>query len=195
MTALSNCTSAVVSCESVSPSSLVTCPAPQPASSSENSQTFVVWVRMALLVRKQRAGCNCARIGDGAAALRDRVRNNADDRLRYDAWMKRLACLVAVVASAMACRACASGQSGSGSDGGGGGGGSGGGSGVGGGGESDLGTRDLASGVASTAFVYVSGYSTTIARYTLDAATGALTAAGTTTATGSPSFLAFDPAR
>ena len=37
----------------------------------------------------------------------------------------------------------------------------------------------------STAFVYVSGYSTTIARYTLDATTGALTAMGTTTATGS----------
>ncbi|MGZ3426042.1 MAG: hypothetical protein ACXVCV_05295, partial [Polyangia bacterium] len=40
--------------------------------------------------------------------------------------------------------------------------------------------------------VYVSGYSTTIARYTLDLANGALTAAGTTTVTGSPSFLAVD---
>ena len=43
--------------------------------------------------------------------------------------------------------------------------------------------------------VYVSGYSTTIARYRLDLATGALTAVGTTTATGSPSFLAVDPSR
>src|SRR5947209_8362405 len=50
-------------------------------------------------------------------------------------------------------------------------------------------TRDLAS--AQTPFVYVSGYSTTIARYTLNASTGALTAMGTTTATGTPSFLAF----
>ncbi|MCU1277036.1 MAG: 6-phosphogluconolactonase [bacterium] len=41
-------------------------------------------------------------------------------------------------------------------------------------------------------FVYVSGYSTTIARYRLDLASGALTAAGTTTVTGSPSFLAVD---
>jgi 6-phosphogluconolactonase len=52
---------------------------------------------------------------------------------------------------------------------------------------------DLAS--ASTQLVYVSGYSTTIARYTLDATTGALTPMGTTTATGTPSFLAFDAAR
>ena len=54
-------------------------------------------------------------------------------------------------------------------------------------------SRDLAS--ATPQIVYVSGYSTTIARYTLDATTGALTAAGTTTATGTPSFLAFDAAR
>ena len=64
----------------------------------------------------------------------------------------------------------------------------------GGGGGGELGAADLAA-TATTAFVYVSGYSTTIARYTLDPATGALTAAGTTTATGSPSFLAVDPAR
>ena len=44
-------------------------------------------------------------------------------------------------------------------------------------------------------FVYVSGYSTTIGRYTLDVASGALTATGTTTAIGSPSFLAIDPSR
>ena len=44
-------------------------------------------------------------------------------------------------------------------------------------------------------FVYVSGYSTTIARYTLDLASGALTATGTTSASGSPSFLAVDPSR
>jgi 6-phosphogluconolactonase len=44
-------------------------------------------------------------------------------------------------------------------------------------------------------FVYVSGYAPTIARYTLDLMTGALQARGATTATGSPSFLAVDPAR
>lgn len=44
-------------------------------------------------------------------------------------------------------------------------------------------------------YVYVSGYSTTIARYTLDLTTGALTPKGTTTTTGSPSFLAVDPSR
>ena len=43
--------------------------------------------------------------------------------------------------------------------------------------------------------VYVSGYSTTIQRYRLDLTTGALTAVGTTTTTGSPSFLAVDPSR
>ncbi len=58
----------------------------------------------------------------------------------------------------------------------------------------DLGARDLAGGPPSTPFVYVSGYSTTIARYTLDLATGTLNAMGTTGATGSPSFLAVDPA-
>ncbi|HWE26351.1 MAG TPA: lactonase family protein [Polyangia bacterium] len=70
-----------------------------------------------------------------------------------------------------------------------------GGSGVGGVGAGDLGARDLAPAAPSTAFVYVSGYSTTIGRYTLDPVTGALTSTGTTTATGSPSFLAVDPAR
>jgi 6-phosphogluconolactonase len=104
--------------------------------------------------------------------------------------MKPLARVVVVVVAASACGAC--GHSGASVDGGAGGGGdlaS---------GASDLasgGTRDLASAPAATAFVYVSGYSTTIARYTLDPVTGALTAAGTTTATGSPSFLAIDPAR
>ena len=57
------------------------------------------------------------------------------------------------------------------------------------------GARDLAGASPSTAWVYVSGYATTIARYTLDATTGALTPMGTTTATGTPSFLAFDAAR
>lgn len=64
------------------------------------------------------------------------------------------------------------------------------------------GATDLAAGgalpdLAATlpAFVYVSGYSTTIARYTLDPATGALTPTGTTVASGSPSFLAVDPSR
>lgn len=52
---------------------------------------------------------------------------------------------------------------------------------------------DLA--LAGPPYVYVSGYSTTIARYLLDPATGALTPKGTTTTTGSPSFLAVDPAR
>ena len=65
----------------------------------------------------------------------------------------------------------------------------------GGGGAGDLGPRDLASGPPSTPFVYVSGYSTTIARYTLDLSNGTLTPKGTTGATGSPSFLAVDPAR
>jgi 6-phosphogluconolactonase len=55
-------------------------------------------------------------------------------------------------------------------------------------------TPDLAL-PATPPFVYVSGYSTTIGRYTLDPATGALTSKGTTTTTGSPSFLAIDPAR
>jgi 6-phosphogluconolactonase len=59
----------------------------------------------------------------------------------------------------------------------------------------DLGASDLASGPPPTPFVYVSGYTTAIARYVLDTTTGALTAKGTTTATGSPSFLAVDPAR
>jgi 6-phosphogluconolactonase len=66
----------------------------------------------------------------------------------------------------------------------------------------EMGTSDLASAGASgdmaltgTPYVYVSGYSTTIGRYLLDETTGALTAQGTTTATGSPSFLAVDPAR
>ncbi len=59
---------------------------------------------------------------------------------------------------------------------------------------------DLAGGAADLTLtkpplVYVSGYSTTIQRYRLDLATGALTAVGTTTTTGSPSFLAVDPAR
>lgn len=58
----------------------------------------------------------------------------------------------------------------------------------------DLATQDLGA-PAGSALVYVSGYSTTIGRYSLDAASGALTAIGTTTATGSPSFLAFDVAR
>jgi 6-phosphogluconolactonase len=49
--------------------------------------------------------------------------------------------------------------------------------------------------LTGTPYVYVSGYSTTIGRYLLDETTGALTAQGTTTATGSPSFLAVDPAR
>ena len=63
------------------------------------------------------------------------------------------------------------------------------------------GGRDGAAGPApdlappATAFVYVSGYAPTIARYTLDGSTGALTARGATPATGSPSFLAVDPAR
>jgi 6-phosphogluconolactonase len=59
----------------------------------------------------------------------------------------------------------------------------------------DFGPRDLATPPPSTAFVYVSGYSTTIARYTLDPSNGTLTPKGTTGATGSPSFLAVDPAR
>jgi 6-phosphogluconolactonase len=46
-----------------------------------------------------------------------------------------------------------------------------------------------------TYYVYVSGYSPQIARFVLNVATGALTAQGTTPATGSPSFLAVDPAR
>jgi 6-phosphogluconolactonase len=65
---------------------------------------------------------------------------------------------------------------------------------------SDLGVSDFSKVLqvddlpfALPAFVYVSGYSTTIARYRFDEQTGALTAAGTTTATGSPSFLAADP--
>ena len=61
-------------------------------------------------------------------------------------------------------------------------------------GANDL-ASDLSSALPATALVYVSGYSTTIGRYQLDEATGALTAMGTTTATGSPSFLAFDVAR
>lgn len=62
-------------------------------------------------------------------------------------------------------------------------------------------TRDLATAPGADLapsrppFVYVSGYSTTIGRYTLDLTSGALTPTGTTTATGSPSFLAVDPAR
>lgn len=66
----------------------------------------------------------------------------------------------------------------------------------------DMGTGDLASAgtsgdlaLAGTPYVYVSGYSTTIGRYVLDETTGALVSQGTTTATGSPSFLAVDPAR
>jgi len=64
----------------------------------------------------------------------------------------------------------------------------------------EMGTSDLASAsgdlaLTGTPYVYVSGYSTTIGRYLLDETTGALTAQGTTTATGSPSFLAVDPAR
>jgi hypothetical protein len=58
MTALSNWTSAVVSCESDSPSSFVACPLPQPTSSSDNIQAFVVWVRMAPHLRKLRAARN-----------------------------------------------------------------------------------------------------------------------------------------
>lgn len=66
----------------------------------------------------------------------------------------------------------------------------------GGGGGADLGASDLGSGdLATTAFVYVSGYSTTIGRYVLDRGTGALVSQGTTAATGSPSFLAAGPAR
>jgi 6-phosphogluconolactonase len=62
-----------------------------------------------------------------------------------------------------------------------------------GGGATDLATAppDL----PPTPYVYVSGYSPQIARFRLDPATGALTALGTTPATGSPSFLAVDPAR
>ncbi|HEX8954067.1 MAG TPA: beta-propeller fold lactonase family protein, partial [Polyangia bacterium] len=100
--------------------------------------------------------------------------------------MQRCAWLLVVASSAIACNPPALVPGGGvrdlavgGSDGGGGG---------------DLGSRDLASGPPPVAFVYVSGYSTTIARYTLDAATGALTPRGTTGATGSPSFLAVDPA-
>ena len=75
---------------------------------------------------------------------------------------------------------------------------------IGGDGAADLGARDLASGGSGgvdggggsgPTWVYVSGYSTTIARYVLDESSGALTAMGTTTATGTPSFLAFDAAR
>ena len=119
--------------------------------------------------------------------LRDSVRNHADDRLRYAARMQRRAWLPFVIAC-VACIGC--GHASSSVDGS---------ATVGddlGGGARDLAasdSRDLAS--ATTRFVYVSGYSTTIARYTLDAATGALTPMGTTTATGTPSFLAFDAAR
>ena len=116
--------------------------------------------------------------------LHHRVRNLAHDRLRYAATMRR-ALLSIALALAAACghsQAVVDGGAGDlgsdGSDGG-----------------DDLGARDLASGPPQIAYVYVSGYSTTIARYVLDTATGALTAKGTTTATGSPSFLAIDPAR
>jgi len=67
--------------------------------------------------------------------------------------------------------------------------------GVDGGGSDDLAGRDLASGPPPTPFVYVSGYTTTITRYVLDETTGTLTIKGTTTATGTPSFLAVDPMR
>jgi 6-phosphogluconolactonase len=115
--------------------------------------------------------------------VRELVRNLAHDRLRYARVMQRCAALV-LVATAIACGSASSvARDGSvGDDGG-----SDGSAGV-----VDLGAPDLASG---TAYVYVSGYAPTIARYTLDESTGALTAAGATTATGSPSFLAVDPAR
>ena len=105
------------------------------------------------------------------------------DRLRYPERMKRLARLVVVLASAC-------GHSGGVVDGS-----------VASGGDLAAASRDLATAgandlaTASTAVVYVSGYATTIGRYMLDATTGALTSVGTTTATGSPSFLAVDPAR
>jgi 6-phosphogluconolactonase len=53
------------------------------------------------------------------------------------------------------------------------------------------GSPDLRPGVA---FVYVSGYSPQIAHYRLDPTTGALTEPTTLAITGSPSYLAFDPA-
>ena len=110
--------------------------------------------------------------------------------MRYAAGMQRRAWLfVLVAASASGCFASA--PLGGGGDLGVGAGGDGGG-GLGGGG--DLGSRDLATGPPRTPFVYVSGYSTTINRYRLDSTNGTLTPTGTTGATGSPSFLAVDPA-
>jgi 6-phosphogluconolactonase len=57
----------------------------------------------------------------------------------------------------------------------------------------ELGPPDLAA--PAPAMVYVSGYSAQIARFRLDRVTGTLTSLGTTPVSGSPSFLAFDPAR
>jgi 6-phosphogluconolactonase len=66
-------------------------------------------------------------------------------------------------------------------------------------GSADLSTSDGATApdlaTPDTLYVYVSGYAPQIARFVLDPSSGALTAAGTTTATGTPSFLAVDAAR
>jgi 6-phosphogluconolactonase len=134
---------------------------------------------------------------DARRRVRDLVRNLAHDRLRdltafYRRWSRYARRMrsrtyivtVAAIALAIACGRCSN----RGDD-----------TRDGGGASGDLATTtasgDLATAPMLPPFVYVSGYSTTIARYTLDVATGALTATGTTTATGSPSFLAIDPAR
>src|SRR6266404_461678 len=104
---------------------------------------------------------------------------------------------VAAIVFAIACGRCANHVDNNPGDGGDGGGGSGGGGAGDGGGVDDLAMSTASADLVAALppFVYVSGYSTTIARYTLDLASGALTSTSTTTATGSPSFLAVDPSR
>jgi 6-phosphogluconolactonase len=64
---------------------------------------------------------------------------------------------------------------------------------AGGGGVADLAAADLLP--PAPPWVYVSGNSSTISRFRLDLATGALTPIGTTTSTGQTSYLAIDPVR
>jgi 6-phosphogluconolactonase len=110
----------------------------------------------------------------------------------YREGMRRLTTAIPVLAAAMICGCLGEGGGG---DGGGGAGGDGGG-GAGGdmaGGGGDLAGADLLP--PGPFYVYVSGYSATISRYTLDVNAGTLTARGTTTATGQLSFLAIDAVR